>query len=130
MRICSIVAARPNFMKLAGLHHAFLEANVKGWEHIIIHTGQHYDPLLSDIFFRELDIPEPNENLGVKGGNSNEDTVERTYAACLPALRTPKPDLVIVYGDVSGALGGARAAKECGIPLAHVEAGLRLVNPE
>ncbi len=124
MRIVSIVSARPNFIKLAALHHALKEHAPK-WEHIIIHTGQHYDPLLSEIFFKELNIPEPHENLGVKGGASNDDTVARTKEAALPILKKLQPELVLVYGDVSGALGGALAAHELKIPIAHVEAGLR-----
>lgn len=125
MHLCSIVAARPNFMKLAGFHHAFTAAKIPGWQHSIVHTGQHHNPLLSNVFFRELDIPEPDANLGVKGGATNEETVARTREACVPVLQRLQPNLVLVYGDVSGALGGAQAAKELGIAVAHVEAGLR-----
>ena len=126
-RIISIVSARPNFVKLASVHHAISAAQKKreNIEHIIIHTGQHYDPILSESFFQQLKIPPPAKNLEVKGGESNEDTVERTRRACLPALKEFKPNFVIVYGDVAGALGGALAAKEFKIPVAHVEAGLR-----
>jgi UDP-N-acetylglucosamine 2-epimerase (non-hydrolysing) len=123
VKVLSIVAARPNFIKLAGLHHALKK--YRRIHHVIIHTGQHYDPLLSDVFFDELDVPEPDENLGVKSGDSNEETVESTRLAIIPVIKTMKPDLVIVYGDVSGALGGARSATDLSIPLAHVEAGLR-----
>lgn len=125
MKIVSIVSARPNFVKLAAVHHAFQKHAPKDWKHIIVHTGQHYDPLLSDVFFKELDIPQPDENLEVKSEGSNEDTVEHTKRAAIPVLKKLQPDLLIVYGDVSGALGGAQAAQECGIPIAHVEAGLR-----
>lgn len=131
MRLVSIVSARPNFVKLAAVHHAIEQGNQREassgqhLEHIIVHTGQHYDPLLSEVFFQELGIPKPDENLGVKGGVSNEDTVSRTKEAVLPVLKKLSPDLVLVYGDVSGALGGAQAAHECKIPVAHIEAGLR-----
>ncbi len=125
MRIVSIASARPNFVKLAAVHHAFQKHAPQAWKHVIIHTGQHYDPLLSDVFFEELGIPKPDKNLEVKGGVSNEDTVERTRQALLPVLKEMKPDLVLVYGDVSGAHGAAKAASELRIPVAHVEAGLR-----
>lgn len=129
MKLLSIVSARPNFVKLAAVHHAIDEWNKQGKspqiEHIIVHTGQHYDPLLSDTFFRELEISEPQVNLEVRSENSNEDTVERTTQAAIPVLKKLHPNLVLVYGDVSGALGGAKAAHGLGIPIAHVEAGLR-----
>ena len=125
VRLLSIASARPNFVKLAAVHHAFAAHAPKDWEHIIVHTGQHYDPLLSDVFFKELAIPEPHENLAVKGGVSNEETVAKTKEAMFPILRKHQPNLVLVYGDVSGALGGAEAAHELGIPVAHIEAGLR-----
>jgi UDP-N-acetylglucosamine 2-epimerase (non-hydrolysing) len=132
MRICSIVSARPNFVKLAGVVHAFgchaeesAEADVSKHEHFIIHTGQHSDPLFSDIFFKELDIPDPDYNLGVKSAGNNEETIKATSEACIDAIKDANPDVVLVYGDVSGALGGALAAKEVGIPVVHIEAGLR-----
>lgn len=130
MKICSIVSARPNFVKLAAISHAVAGGGAgfltrAELEHKIIHTGQHSDPLFSDIFFRELDIPNPDYNLGVQSSGNNEETVEKTRKACVPALEEIKPDVVLVYGDVSGALGGALAAQELSIPVAHIEAGLR-----
>jgi UDP-N-acetylglucosamine 2-epimerase (non-hydrolysing) len=125
MRIVSIVSARPNFIKLAGFYHAFVELAPKHWRHLILHTGQHYDPLFSDVFFQELNLPNPVKNLGVKSGKTNEETVELTREACISVLEELKPDLVMVYGDVSGALGGAQAANDLHIPVAHIEAGLR-----
>lgn len=122
-RVISIASARPNFVKLAAVHHA-LAARPQEFEHIIMHTGQHYDPLLSDIFFKQLQIPEPKQNLGVKGSD-REAVISRTEEALIPVLTEEKPDIVLVYGDVNGALGGARAAKKLNIQLAHVEAGLR-----
>ncbi|MBT3834730.1 UDP-N-acetylglucosamine 2-epimerase (non-hydrolyzing) [Candidatus Peribacteria bacterium] len=118
-------------MKLAGVVHAFKchaeeeRSDVSKHKHFIIHTGQHSDPLFSDIFFKELDIPDPDYNLGVKSAGNNEETIKATSEACVDALKDANPDVVLVYGDVSGALGGALAAKEIGIPVAHVEAGLR-----
>ncbi|MEK7137730.1 MAG: UDP-N-acetylglucosamine 2-epimerase (non-hydrolyzing), partial [Patescibacteria group bacterium] len=124
--LLSVASARPNFVKLAAIVHAF----PKDWTHTIVHTGQHYDPMLSDVFFQELKIPDPAENLGVKGGVTNEETIENTRKACIPVLQKYKPNLVIVYGDVAGGLGGAQAAHELGIPIAHVEAGLRSFDQE
>ncbi len=121
MKICSVAAARPNFVKLAAVHHAVIAA---GHEHVIVHTGQHYDPLFSDIFFEQLDIAMPTHNLEVHGGTREEVIVatERAFSAVLPSI---KPDIILVYGDVNGAVGAAQAAKKAGIRLAHVEAGLR-----
>lgn len=123
MRIVSICSARPNFVKLAGVHHALRAAGMDG-EHLIVHTGQHYDPLFSDIFFRQLEIPDPQVNLGVHA-STREETIDRTEAALKAVLPDLHADMMLVYGDVNGALGAARAAKAAGIRLAHVEAGLR-----
>ncbi len=122
MIILSTCSARPNFVKLAAVHHA-LKAQAKH-KHVIVHTGQHYDPLLSDIFFRQLEIPEPGHNLGVRGGERDQ-VITGTEQALVTVLQDVKPDLVLVYGDVNGALGAARAAKQLRIKIGHVEAGLR-----
>lgn len=122
MKIISIASARPNFVKLAAVDHRL--ANREGMEHVIIHTGQHYDPLLSDVFFEQLQISQPAFNLGVQGGTRDE-TIARTKAALVPVLQEVRPDWVVVYGDVNGAVGGAQAAHALGIKLAHVESGLR-----
>lgn len=121
--ILSSASARPNFVKLAAVHHAL--AAREGVKHVIVHTGQHYDPLLSDIFFKQLSIPEPDENLGVKGGASREETIQMTTDAMKPVLKLVRPDIVLVYGDVNGAVGAARAAADLGISIGHIEAGLR-----
>src|SRR3989344_6625967 len=113
--VVSIVAARPNFVKLASVHHAMQGTDIK---HIIVHTGQHYDPLLSDIFFEQFEIPKPDYNLGVHGG-TREEVIEKTKDAIKEILPKINPDVVLVYGDVNGALGGAKAAKELGIKLGH-----------
>ena len=128
MKIASIVAARPNFVKLASIHHALKDRD--GVEHIIIHTGQHSDPLFSDVFFEQLDIADPDHNLGIISKGNNEETVALTRDACVPVLQDEKPDVVLVYGDVSGALGGAQAASDCQIPVGHIEAGLRSFDKE
>jgi len=122
MKVLSVASARPNFVKLAAVHYAI--ASHPDIEHVILHTGQHYDPLFSDIFFEQLSIPLPTENLGIAGG-TREEVIERTEQACLSVLKNIRPDTVLVYGDVNGALGAARAAKSLGIRIGHVEAGLR-----
>ncbi len=122
MKLLSVASARPNFVKLAAVDHAVKEHG--GIEHVIVHTGQHYDPLLSDVFFKELDITQPAHNLGIHGGDRME-VIDRTKEALIPVLEKEKPDCVLVYGDVNGALGAAQAANQIGITLAHVEAGLR-----
>ncbi len=121
--VLSSASARPNFVKLAAVHHAL--AKHEGVKHLIVHTGQHYDPLFSDIFFRQLSIPEPTQNLGIKGGATREETIQMTCDAMMSALKLTRPDIVLVYGDVNGAVGAARAASTLGIKIGHVEAGLR-----
>lgn len=121
--ILSVASARPNFVKLAAVDHA-LARRPDIFRHVIVHTGQHYDPLLSDIFFKELHIPDPTVNLGVSGGDRLE-VIDRTEKAMREVLQNVQPDMVLVYGDVNGAVGAARAAHRLGIRLAHVEAGLR-----
>ena len=122
--VVSSASARPNFVKLAAVHHALAKHTDKV-RHVIVHTGQHYDPLLSDVFFHQLNIPEPDANLGIKGGASREDVIQATAQAFEKPLEKFKPDVVLVYGDVNGAVGAARAAKKMGIKIGHVEAGLR-----
>lgn len=122
MKIVSIASARPNFVKLAAVHHAL--AAHKDIEHIIIHTGQHYDPLFSEDFFTQLAIPAPTINLEIFGG-TNEEQQQRVEATLREALPTLKPDILLVYGDVNGAAAAARAAASFGIKIGHIEAGLR-----
>lgn len=122
--VVSVCSARPNFVKLAAVHHAFEETCRGNFEHIIVHTGQHYDPLFSDIFFEQLHIPQPAFNLGVKGGGQ-EQVIDQTQAAFEEILPQINPAVVLVYGDVNGAVGAARAAKAGGWAIGHVEAGLR-----
>ncbi len=125
--IVSVCSARPNFVKVAAVHHA-LAAHGGDFKHVIVHTGQHYDPLFSDIFFEQLLIPLPDHNLGIHGGTRDE-LLAATQAACEKVFPSINPDLVLVYGDVNGALAGARAAKKCGFTIGHVEAGLRSYDP-
>jgi UDP-GlcNAc3NAcA epimerase len=122
MRICSIVGARPQFVKLAVICRAVAER--PGWTHSIIHTGQHYDPALSDVFFEELGIPAPDHHLGVGSGLHGEQTGEM-LKRLEPVLAAEKPDWVLLYGDTNSTLAGAVVASKLVLRTAHIEAGLR-----
>ena len=121
MKLVHIVAARPNFIKAAPLVDAL---NLAGFENIIVHTNQHYDYKMSQIFFQELDIPEPKYHLGVKSGTHGEQTgnalieIERV-------LNIESPNAVVVYGDVNSTLSATLAAVKLLIPIIHIEAGQR-----
>ena len=117
----SVVGNRPQFIKSAPLSEALRE---RGIDEVTLHTGQHYDPELSQVFFEELGLPEPRYRLEV-GGRSRDDMLEALRPGLAAALAAERPDWVLVYGDTNSTLGGARAAAEAGVPLAHVEAGLR-----
>jgi len=120
MKVVSVVGARPNFIKLASLNPLLEE----GFEHIIVHTGQHYDYELSRIFFENLEIPEPDHYLGV-GSGSHGYQVGEMVKRVEEVLVEEKPSLVLVYGDTNSTLAGALAAVKAGFKVAHVEAGLR-----
>jgi UDP-GlcNAc3NAcA epimerase len=124
MRIVSIVGARPQFVKAAALCRAVRERDI---EHRIVHTGQHYDPEMSDVFFRELGIPAPDYNLGVGSGSHATQTAE-IMKALEPVLETERPDWVVLYGDTNSTMAGAAVAAKLCLPTAHVEAGLRSFN--
>lgn len=124
-KILTVVGARPQFVKAATLSRCI--ASRKDVVEVLVHTGQHFDDNMSALFFREMNIPEPAYHLNVNNLPSESATammVERL----LPLLQKEQPDCVLVYGDTNSTLAGARAAKQCGIPLAHVEAGLRSFN--
>jgi len=124
VKIMSVVGARPQFVKLAPIAHALDEA---GHEHVIVHTGQHYDPMLSDVFFRDLGIPEPDAHLGVGSGSHGVQT-GAMLAQMDEVLERFAPDCVLVYGDTNSTLAAAVSSVKLHYPLAHLEAGLRSFN--
>lgn len=129
-RTISVVGARPQFVKLAPVARAMAAARERHgvvFEDFIVHTGQHYDASMSDVFFSELEIPKPDLNIGVGSGTHAAQTaVMMTKLEQLFAER--RPDAVIVYGDTNSTLAGALAAAKLVIPVVHVEAGLRSFN--
>lgn len=124
MKIVSVVGARPQFVKLAPIAKAAVAASV---EHVIVHTGQHYDPMLSDVFFDDLGIAAPDVHLGVGSGSHGVQT-----GAMLGALDAVfdehRPDWVLVYGDTNSTIAAALSAVKMHLPVAHLEAGLRSFN--
>jgi len=124
-RILTVIGARPQFIKAAALSHRIAETH--GVSETLVHTGQHYDANMSDVFFDELDIPPPAHHLGIDGGGHGAMT-GRMLAALETVLMEARPDMVLVYGDTNSTLAGALAAAKLHIPVAHVEAGLRSFN--
>lgn len=127
MRIVTIVGARPQIIKAAALSREIQKHFSTEIEEIIVHTGQHYDDNMSEVFFRELNIPTPNVNLNV-GSSSHGEQTGRMMVGIEKVLLEYKPDALVVYGDTNSTLAGAVTAAKLHIPVFHIEAGLRSFN--
>jgi UDP-N-acetylglucosamine 2-epimerase (non-hydrolysing) len=121
--VCFVVGARPNFMKAAPVLRALRDLDA-GLEPLLVHTGQHYDPEMSEVFLRQLDLPKPDVFLGIGSGTHAEQTA-RALVGVEQVLFEHRPAVVVVPGDVNSTLAGALAAVKLEIPVAHLEAGLR-----
>ncbi len=124
MRIATVIGNRPQFVKAAAVSGPLRTSH----EEVLIHTGQHYDDELSDVFFRELGLPAPDRELGLGVGGragDNAGQTARMLGTLAPLLSELHPDAVIVYGDTNSTLAGGLAAAQTGLPVAHVEAGMR-----
>lgn len=124
MRIFTVIGARPQFIKACPVSLSFKESGI---EELLLHTGQHYDSQMSDVFFEELSLPKPYKNLKINGGTHGQMT-GRMLTEIEKELIDQRPDLVLVYGDTNSTLAGALAAVKLKIPIAHIEAGLRSFN--
>jgi UDP-N-acetylglucosamine 2-epimerase len=120
MRVATVIGNRPQFVKAAAVSRPLRARH----EEILIHTGQHYDDELSAVFFRELDVPAPDHELGL-GAGTNAAQTARMLAALAPLLSELRPHVVLVYGDTNSTLAGGLAAAQDGLAVAHVEAGMR-----
>ena len=125
MKVLTVIGARPQFIKAATVSRELRQTI--GMSEVLVHTGQHFDNNMSQVFFDELDIPKPDYNLGIGGGSHGQNT-GRMIESIESAIVDEKPDLVLVYGDTDSTLAGALAAAKLHIPVAHVEAGLRSYN--
>ena len=128
MKIVTVVGARPQFIKAAAGSRALRREH----QEILVHTGQHFDDNMSAVFFREMEIPEPDYNLGISGGSHAQMTA-RMLTGIEDILMKEQPDALLVYGDTNSTLAAALAAAKLRIPVLHVEAGNRLGtldNPE
>lgn len=123
LKIVTVIGARPQFIKAAPMSKALRARH----QEILVHTGQHYDPGMSDIFFEELGIPQPDVHLGAGGGGHAEQTA-KMLTGIEEILLAEKPDWLLIYGDTNSTVAGALAAAKIHVPVAHVEAGLRSFN--
>jgi UDP-GlcNAc3NAcA epimerase len=120
LKVVTVIGNRPQFVKAAAVSRALRDRH----DELLVHTGQHYDDELSKVFFDELGVPRPDYELGLGTGTNTEQT-GRMLGALAPLLAEERPDVVLVYGDTNSTLAGGLAAAQMGIPVAHVEAGMR-----
>src|SRR3954463_8356614 len=120
MRVLTVIGNRPQFVKAAAVSSRLRDVA----EEVLVHTGQHYDDDLSQVFFDELALPRPEHHLDL-GGGSNTQPTGRMLRALAPLLASEAPDVALVYGDTNSTLAGALAAAQAHVPVAHVEAGMR-----
>jgi UDP-GlcNAc3NAcA epimerase len=120
MKIVTVIGNRPQFIKAAAVSPRLREGN----QELLVHTGQHFDDALSAVFFGELGLPAPDRELGIALGSNSSQTA-RMLAALEPVVREAAPEAVLVYGDTNSTLAGAPAGAKAGVPVAHVEAGMR-----
>lgn len=125
MKVVTVLGARPQFVKASVVSRVFREGGLV--REVLVHTGQHFDASMSDVFFEELELPAPDHHLGISGGNHGAQTGQM-LAAVEDVLLRERPDWVLVYGDTNSTLAGALAAAKLHVPVAHVEAGLRSFN--
>jgi UDP-GlcNAc3NAcA epimerase len=124
MRLLTVVGARPQFVKAFPLN---LECRRRGHDEVVVHTGQHFDDQMSEVFFRELDLTPPKHHLGIAGGGHGAMT-GRMLGALEPVMEVERPDVVVVLGDTNSTLAGALAAAKLDLKVVHIEAGLRSFN--
>jgi len=124
LKVLNVVGARPNFMKIAPISHAMLRRGRGEFTPMLVHTGQHYDPRMSDAFFHDLGLPEPDVHLGIGSGTHAAQTAA-VMQLFEPVVIAERPDWVVVVGDVNSTLACALVCAKLGVRVAHVEAGLR-----
>ena len=127
MKVLTVVGARPQFIKASAVSRAIAASPELNIDEVMVHTGQHHDNNMSQVFFDELGIPPPQYNLAIAGGGHGEMT-GRMMLALEPVMLAERPDWVLIYGDTNSTLAGALVAAKLKIPIAHVEAGLRSFN--
>lgn len=127
IKIVTVIGARPQIIKAAALSRAIASGFADRITEIIVHTGQHYDENMSQVFFDELGIPQPDYNLGVGSGPHGVQTA-RMIQGIEEILTRERPDMLVLYGDTNSTLAGAVAASKMHVPIAHIEAGLRSFN--
>ena len=125
MRLLTVVGARPQFIKAAAISRSLKDSRFSKVEEKIVHTGQHYDNQMSHAFFKELDVPEPSWNLHAGQVQNTDHQLGAMISGIKETIHEWNPDCVLIYGDTNSTLAGALAAASSGVPLAHVEAGLR-----